>query len=194
MIQDLAEVLVRVTGGFWATKRRIEGLPRGVRRKLLMELYYLYLRNYNSYIGHNAVFADEPCFPHGLHGVFIAGGARIGRNCVIFQHVTIGTNPLPDSRVRGKPTIGDECYIGAGATIVGGVKIGNRCRIGANSTVFRDVEDDSTVLPPEPRVLSGRNNLNRYYVWSRSGPVYYRDGAWVPEDDPEVLERLNGCL
>ena len=34
-------------------------------------------------------FADYPVFPHGPSGVFISQGAKIGKNCVIFQQVTI---------------------------------------------------------------------------------------------------------
>ena len=37
-------------------------------------------------------FADYPVFPHGPSGVFISQGAKIGKNCVIFQQVTIGSN------------------------------------------------------------------------------------------------------
>lgn len=33
-------------------------------------------------------------FPHGLKGIFISKIAKIGINCVIFQHVTIGSNML----------------------------------------------------------------------------------------------------
>jgi len=60
-----------------------------------------------------------PSFPHGAYGIFISGGAEIGANAVIFQQVTIGSNTLPDSNGRGAPRLGDDCYIGAGAKLVG---------------------------------------------------------------------------
>ena len=98
------------------------------------------------YIGANAEFAQWPFFPHGYSGVYISGGARVGRRCVIFQQVTIGSDSLAGSGNSGSPTIGDDCYIGAGAKIIGNVKIGNGCRIGANAVVYKDVPPNSTVV------------------------------------------------
>lgn len=100
-----------------------------------------------------------PCFPHSLHGIFIAGGPKIGSNCVIFQHVTIGANPVPFSTTLGSPTIGDNCYIGAGATITGNVTIGDNCRIGANCTVFTGIPANSIVVTEKPRVMTKEQHL-----------------------------------
>ena len=70
-----------------------------------------------SWIGYDACFKGEPCFPHGYFGVFVSGGARVGVNAVIFQGVTIGSNSLSDSQNNGAPILGDNIYIGAGAAI-----------------------------------------------------------------------------
>lgn len=56
--------------------------------------------------------------PHGLKSIFISGGSEIGKNCVIYQQVTIGGNSLIDSSSNGSPIIGDNCFIGAGAIVV----------------------------------------------------------------------------
>lgn len=77
----------------------------------------------------------------------------IGANCVIFQQVTIGSNTLSDTKSAGAPVIGDNCYIGAGAKIIGNVTIGNNCRIGANAVVTKDVPDNSTVISGEMRII-----------------------------------------
>lgn len=92
--------------------------------------------------------------PHGCHGVFISGGAKIGENATIFQGVTIGSNTLSGTKNPGSPTIGDNVFIGAGAKIIGGVKVGNNVRIGANAVVIDDIEDNSTVVLERPRVIS----------------------------------------
>ena len=91
--------------------------------------------------------------PHGFYGIFISNGAKIGTGCTIFQHVTIGSNTLLDSKNSGTPTVGNNVYIGAGAKIIGNVKIGNNVRIGAGCTVTRDVPDNCTVAQSAPFVL-----------------------------------------
>jgi len=73
--------------------------------------------------------------------VFIAPTAVIGRNCTIFQGVTIGANL--GSHKAG--VIGDNVIIGAGAKVIGDIVIGNNVIIGANSVVTRDVEDNVVV-------------------------------------------------
>lgn len=85
-------------------------------------------------------------FPHNLHGIFISGEAVIGKNVVIFQNVTIGSNTLIDSKGFGAPIIGDNCYIGAGAAIIGKVIVGDNVRIGANMIVYTDVPSNSLVI------------------------------------------------
>lgn len=41
-------------------------------------------------INDGAHFESIPFFPHGINGIFIAHEACIGKNCVIYQQVTIG--------------------------------------------------------------------------------------------------------
>ncbi|SEH23280.1 serine acetyltransferase [Selenomonas sp. KH1T6] len=91
--------------------------------------------------------------PHGFRGIAISSRAKIGKGCTIFQNVTIGSNTLADSKSSGFPVIGDNVYIGAGATIIGDVKIGNNMRIGAGCCVTRDVEDNCTVAQGKPIVI-----------------------------------------
>lgn len=88
---------------------------------------------HGGYIGKGAWFASRPRLPHGLHGIFISRYARIGKECWIYQNVTIGEN-------HGKaPVIGDNCLIGAGAVLVGDITIGDGARIGAGAVVRQDI-------------------------------------------------------
>lgn len=121
---------------------------------------YLYLKG--SYVGSNAKFANRPIFPHGITGVFISGGAKIGNNCVIFHQVTIGSNTLNGSIKYGSPTIGNNVYIGAGAKIIGKVTIGDNCRIGANCVVCKDVPSNSTVVSQSARVIEKSVQYNTF--------------------------------
>ena len=99
-----------------------------------------------------AVFESVPNLPHGITGIFVSHSAKIGKNCTILQNVTIGSSK------EKAPVIGDNCIIGAGAVIVGGIKIGDNCRIGANCTVFKDVPNNTTVVCQPPRYISNSEN------------------------------------
>lgn len=86
-------------------------------------------------------------------GLFICHGfasgitsRSIGKNCTIFQQVTIGNTD-------GYPTICDNVTIYAGAIIVGEITIGNNSIIGANSTVYKDVPDNCTVFTENSRII-----------------------------------------
>jgi serine O-acetyltransferase len=111
------------------------------------------MRENGSFIEFETRFGNRPCFPHGVRGIFISGDAQIGCNCVIFQHVIIGSNYMPGSKRMGAPTVGDNCFIGAGAKVIGGICIGNDCRIAAGCAVSEDLPDNSVVVPAPPRIV-----------------------------------------
>lgn len=104
---------------------------------------------HGGYIGPDAVIRGRPSLPHGLHGVFISRYAQVGVKCRIYQNVTIGEVD------RKAPVIGDDCLIGAGAVILGGIRIGNHVKIGAGAVVCKDVPDGCTVVSQEPRIING---------------------------------------
>lgn len=102
---------------------------------------------HGGYVGPGAVFLGRPSLPHGLHGIFVSRYAVVGKDCLIYQNVTIG-------EVNGKaPVIGERCLIGAGAVIVGDVTIGNDVKIGAGAVVVKDVPDGCTVVAQPVRIL-----------------------------------------
>lgn len=112
------------------------------------------------------IIGEGNIFPHGLNGIFISVGAKIGNNCVIFQQVTIGSNTLKNSKRLGSPIIGNNVYIGAGAKIIGNITIGNNVRIGANCVVVNDIPDNATVVLEKPRIiLKNEENDNHFYKY-----------------------------
>lgn len=110
------------------------------------------LRNAAS-ISIDARIASPLILPHGVSGIFISQSAVIGKECVVFQQVTIGANTIKDSKSYGAPTLGDSVYIGAGAKIIGKVSIGDNARIGANATIVKDVPSNSVAVAQETRVI-----------------------------------------
>lgn len=146
-------VHVTLRGGFWQFRGIMAAHTETGVQKLLLTAYHGYMKKNGFYIGDAATFGSIPLFPHGLHGIYISNGACIGKDCVIFPQTVIGSNTLTDSKGKGAPCIGDSCYIGAGATIIGNVKIGNNCRIEAYTTVSRDIPDNCVVISQKPRIL-----------------------------------------
>ena len=140
---------------YW--KRREYVTKRG--GVLLLKYYYLfYIKKCDAFnnasmgtdLGAGATFAEIPELPHGLNGIIIAPGAKIGKHVTIFHQVTIG-NDYKD--INNTPEIGDNVMIFPGAKIVGKVKIGNNVKIGANAVVTKDVPDNTTVVASRVRTL-----------------------------------------
>lgn len=146
---------------------------------LLINFYERELRNNGSWIGINSKFEGKPYFPHGIMGVFISNEAVIGKNVIIFQQVTIGSNTLKSTEKYGSPTLGNNVYIGAGAKIIGKIKIGNNCRIGANAVVYCDMPDNSVAVAASTRIIQKENLDNRFYLIRNKQAVYYDNGNWI---------------
>lgn len=155
-------------GDCWALKERLQRKPS----PLLKQAYEKYFMKYGSYVGVDSRIAGRPYFPHGCVGVFISNDAVIGKDAVIFQQVTIGSNTLPDSKRPGSPVIGDSAYIGAGAKIIGAVTIGDCCRVGANAVVYEDMPPHSVALCAPTRIVQKEGLDNAFRV--NIGGVEYR--------------------
>lgn len=91
--------------------------------------------------------------PHGVSGIFITQSAKIGKNVVIFQQVTVGANTIEGSKSYGAPIIGNNVYIGAGAKIIGKVTVADNCRIGANTVIAQDIPFNSLAVNNKPVVI-----------------------------------------
>ncbi|MFJ5759289.1 DapH/DapD/GlmU-related protein [Neobacillus sp. NPDC093182] len=101
---------------------------------------------FSSVVPYTAELGEGTRFGYGGIGVVIHTKARIGKNCVIGQNVTIGS--------RGEtPIIGDNVFISPGAKCIGG-RIGNNVIIGANAVVTKDVPDNCVVAGVPAKVIS----------------------------------------
>jgi serine O-acetyltransferase len=108
--------------------------------------------------------------PHGGY-IVIGPGARIGRNCDIFQGVTlgegVGTAGEGDSQEGASkyalPTLGDRVWVGPGAVIAGEVTVGDDASVGANSLLVRDVPSRGVVLGVPARLVSRRGSFAQIF-------------------------------
>jgi serine O-acetyltransferase len=80
---------------------------------------------------------------HGM-GVVIGETAEVGRNCTLYQGVTLGGTSL--RREKRHPTLEDDVIVGAGAKIIGAIVIGARAKIAAGAVVVKSVPPDCTVV------------------------------------------------
>ena len=96
------------------------------------------------------------CLGYGIKiihniGIIINSKAKIGNYCTIHQFVTIGSNGPHNN--DGCPIIGDLCYIGAGAIVIGNITIGNNCNIGAGAVVTKSFENGLTIVGVPAKAL-----------------------------------------
>lgn len=160
--------------GFWGLRNaaiRYEGIVK--------KCYALYCASHNAFIPLNVKFDGPPCLPHGINGIFIAWPCHLGKNVVVFQQVTIGENTLASEsgkRPAAPKMIGDGCYIGAGAKIIGDITIGENCRIGANCCVYTDMSANSVAVMAPTRIIQ-KENLDNHM---RLSGFEFDDGICPP--------------
>ena len=74
---------------------------------------------------------------------------RMGHSCTVNSGVV-----LANVRGSGRPTIGNNCYFGAGCKVLGGVTIGDNVVVSANSLVIADVPSNCTMMGVPARIIS----------------------------------------
>ncbi|QJD97571.1 acyltransferase [Mucilaginibacter robiniae] len=97
------------------------------------------------------------------------GGITIGNDVIMGPNVQIFSEnhnfldlviPIKDQGVaRQSVIIGNNCWIGAGATILAGVTIGDGCVIAAGSVVNKSVPPNSIVAGVPAKVIKQREDL-----------------------------------
>src|ERR1700730_3338155 len=84
-------------------------------------------------------------------GVVIGETSEIGRDCTLYQGVTLGGTSL--QRGKRHPTLEEGVVAGAGAKIIGAIVRGAHSKIAAGAVVVKDVPPNSTVVGVPGRVV-----------------------------------------
>lgn len=85
----------------------------------------------------------------------VINAEEIGENCSIISNVTIGLN-----KGSGRPHIGKNVFIGAGARVLGDITIGDGAKIGANAVVITDVPAGATAVGIPARIIEPKPSEN----------------------------------
>lgn len=107
----------------------------------------------NTRIGRN-LFVNQNCTFYDLGGLDIGDDVMIGPNCSL---ITSG-HPIPPAQrrdgVTAKPIrIGNNVWIAANVTVIGGVTIGDNAVVAAGSVVTKDVPANTIVGGNPARVI-----------------------------------------
>lgn len=140
--------------------RHVEYYKNKKRNVFDMLLYCVYMLRYRKLSLRHHIFILPNTCGKGLllpHPGFIRVDSfvRIGMNCTILPMVLFGKKK-PGIDVPNI-TVGDNCYIGTGVTILGPVTIGNNVTIGAGAVVVKDVPDNATVGGVPAKLISSQN-------------------------------------
>lgn len=116
-------------------------------KKLAYRRYSMLTESFNVSLPIDTAIGKGLCFPHQFPLV-INPSATIGKNCIIHPCVLIAR----DRGKEGFPIIGDNCFIGHGAKIIGNPIIGDWCFICPGAVVTKNMIEGSLIG-------SGVNNL-----------------------------------
>ena len=121
-------------------------------------LLYIISRLFLMHNSHKTGISIKPCmnvggglYFHHFSCIILSPFAEIGKNCTIYQGVTIGR--IHSGPRAGVPRIGDIVTVFAGSKVLGNIRIGNNVTIGANSVVLNDVPDNCVVAGVPAKVL-----------------------------------------
>lgn len=104
------------------------------------------------FISLSAIIDKGLQLPHA-HGIVIGSGVRIGRNCKIYQNVTIGRKEAGDT--VSYPKLEDNVILYPGVTVIGDIVIRKNSSIGANSVVLKSVEENAIHAGVPAKRISG---------------------------------------
>jgi serine O-acetyltransferase len=103
-------------------------------------------------IGIKYLKEQNTLFPHPV-GIVLGKKVRVGKNCIIYQNVTIGTKETKNFLIAPYPVVEDNVTIFANSVIFGDITIGTNSVIGAGSVVFESVPANCIVAGNPAKII-----------------------------------------
>ena len=108
--------------------------------RFLPKLYELRIyKAHNCFVPSCCELGDGTIFGYKGIGCVIGKKVVVGQSCMISQNVTIGGRGGHEDM----PRVGDNCYIGAGAKVLGPINIGDNVVIGAGAVMISDAPSNT---------------------------------------------------
>jgi serine O-acetyltransferase len=107
-------------------------------------------QNFQIDIHPKATLLSGIMLDHGT-GIVIGETARVGYNCSILHHVTLGGSGKRG--VERHPKVGNGVLLGAGSTILGNIVIGGGSQVGAGTLVIEDLPPNSVAVGVPAKII-----------------------------------------
>jgi len=112
--------------------------------KLLARILSTIARLFTGVDIHPGAWIGYRCFIDHAMCVVIGETAEVGHDCHILHGVTLGGTGHHTGKRH--PTVGNNVFLGAHASLLGPIVVGNWVKVGAGTTVLVDIPDHATVV------------------------------------------------
>jgi len=149
----------------------------------------VYANYFRVKMGKNVRITGSLFFPSESFLIEIGNNVTITKNVTFHTHdggVGVLRNELKGINVFGKIKIGNNVFIGSGATILPNVEIGNNVVVGACSVVTKNVPDNVVVAGNPARVMC---TLEEYKTKALTRAIYVHNEHPL-DREREILESL----
>ena len=92
--------------------------------------------------------------------IIVNPNAKVGKNCRIQSSVVIGAT----NGISRAPIIGNNCYIGTGAKVIGDIEISDNIAIGANAVVTKSFKEQGVTIGGIPAKIISNNDSSCHIV------------------------------